>query len=153
VAVTLFLLKRARYAANLLGEMETISHIFAALDVSHAPDEQRAALFSYTWAVGHVAIADTRTFVRRHAWRNLEDAVMSAAEKLKAEGREEGREAGREEGRREGQAQALLTVMRSKFRVLSPAIESKIAAASTAQLAKWLERVSAAQGADDVIRD
>jgi hypothetical protein len=148
VAVALCLLKLARHAADLLAELEQISHVLAQLDASPVPDEQASALFTYTWTVGRVEVSEMRDFVRQHTWPNLENAVMTAAEKLKAEGRREGRQEGQQV-----LVRALLRQMRAKFPELPAEIERRVETASIDQLERWLEKILAAQRAEDVLSD
>jgi predicted transposase/invertase (TIGR01784 family) len=161
VALALFLLKRARYAPNLLEELEQISPVFDALERSSAPDEQRSALFMYTWAVGHVEVSEMSEFVRQHAWPKLQGAAMTTAEKLHAEGwargleegRAQGLEEGEERGRAQGLAHTLWKLMRTKFHDLTPELEQRIQAADLAQLEGWLDRVLLAECPEDVLGD
>jgi hypothetical protein len=151
VALTLFLLKRARSALNLLAELQQISSVFAALERSGAADEQCSALFAYSWAVAQVEVAEMSEFVREHAWPKLEGATMTTADKLRAEGWARGREEGLEEGRAEGLARALWKQLRAKFPHVSPELEQRIQAADVAQLELWLERVLGAEHPEDVV--
>jgi flagellar biosynthesis/type III secretory pathway protein FliH len=97
-----------------------------------------------------------RDFVRQHTWPNLENAVTTTAEKLKAEGRREGFVQGQQEGLMQAHqalVRALLKQMRAKFPELSVDVERKVEMASIAQLELWLERILTAQRPEDVVTD
>jgi hypothetical protein len=144
VAVTLFLFKRARYARDLLAELQEIAAVLQRLDASAPPDEQRSALLTYTWDVGGVDIPDLSDFVRKHTLPNLEATLMNTTEKLLA--------AGREEGRRAAKAETLLALLREKFGDVHARFEQQIGEASVTELDVWLKRVLVAQRAEDVIK-
>jgi hypothetical protein len=54
VTVTLFALKRARYADDLLGELTVIAQQFGELEYAAVPDEQLSALLEYIWTTARV---------------------------------------------------------------------------------------------------
>lgn len=71
--------------------------------------------------------------------RRVEDTAMTAAERLRAE------------GRAEGQAQLLLTQLTLRFAALPPDVQRRVAKASLAQLALYGERVLSAASLDEVL--
>lgn len=99
----------------------------------------------------------------------LEDAVMTAAEKLREEGRVKGHVEGRAEGLTEGHAEGLTeglkrgrleqhrVVLRrqliKKFGELPPPVEHRIEAASMPQLTAWSDAFASAHRLEDVFSD
>jgi predicted transposase YdaD len=73
---------------------------------------------------------------------------MTAAERLKAQGRAEGKA----EGKAEGQAQLLLRLLAVRFGTISPQVQQRVAQASLEQLALYGERVLSAASLDDVLK-
>jgi hypothetical protein len=124
------------------------------LDASATPDEQRSALFRYTWAVGGVEVSEMSDFVRKHTWPNLEGAVMTTAEKLRAEGLAKGRVEGLVAGLAMGQVQLLLKLVRVRFPgTVPPEVERAIATGTPAQIEKWALRFVFAKSAEEVIEE
>lgn len=73
---------------------------------------------------------------------------MTAAERLRAEGKAEGRA----EGKAEGQAQLLLRQLTLRFGALPPHVQRRVAEASFQQLALYAERVLSAASLDEVLK-
>lgn len=80
--------------------------------------------------------------------------MRTIAEKFRDEGREQGREQGRQEGREEGRQQELVIVLRTlliqRFGAITPALDTRIAKASRADLEHALERILTAPSAADI---
>jgi hypothetical protein len=79
--------------------------------------------------------------------RRVEETAMTAAERLKAEGRAQGRA----EGKAEGQALLLLKLLTLRFGELPQSAQARVTAASLAQLALYGERVLSAASLEDVL--
>jgi len=78
-------------------------------------------------------------------------AYVTSIERLaREEGWEEGREEGREEGEKHGEAKALLRLVQVKFGPPEPAVAARIAAAESAQVERWLERILTANSPDEL---
>ena len=81
-------------------------------------------------------------------------AVMTAAERLRRQGREEGRRQGREEGSEEGRKECareyLSMLLQVRFGELPEANLAAIGAAEKPQLDRWFERGLEAHALDDV---
>jgi hypothetical protein len=152
VALTLFVLQRARHATDLLGELRLLSEHLAALENERVPREQIATALWYIWHVGRIAPADLLAFTRSHAGPTLENIMKTAAEQLRDEGRAEGEAKGRAEGEAKGRAEALLKLIQLKFGAVPPDVACAIQAASVAQLDRWVERVLSAERAEDVVQ-
>ncbi len=80
----------------------------------------------------------------------IEQAAMTIAEQLIAEGRAKGRVEGRVEGRVPRRVEALTGLLRCKFGALPPALLTRMARADAAEVDVWLERVLFAATLDDV---
>jgi predicted transposase YdaD len=92
-----------------------------------------------------------RDFFEKLAPR-AEEVVMTAAEKLRAEGREEGREEGRAEGRERGKAELLLRQLPLRFGPLTKELQARVGDAGSDALDLWAERVLSASSIEDVFR-
>lgn len=75
---------------------------------------------------------------------------MTAAERLRREGRREGRKEGRREGREVSAREYLLTLLHARFGALPEAVLAAIGAAEKPQLDRWFERGLEARALDDV---
>ncbi len=82
---------------------------------------------------------------RLKAWYDEEKAAS------RAEGHQEGRTEGRQEGHQEGQCDLLANLLRFKFGPLDVAIESRLAAATPAELNRWAERMLSASSLSEVL--
>jgi hypothetical protein len=163
VTVTVFALKRARHADDLLSELLVIAQEFGALEHATVPDEQLAALLQYIWNIAGVDHAQLLRFTRSHAGPKLEGMMKTPAEQCRDEGRAEGRAEGLARGLAEGEArgeargeakgraEALLKLIQLKFGVVPSEVSGTIAAASIEQLDHWIARVLNAQSAADVV--
>jgi hypothetical protein len=80
-----------------------------------------------------------------------EEAYVTTAEMLRAEGREEGRQEGRAEGRISGRAEALAQLLAIKFGPLDPGTLATVNAASSSLLETWTARVLAAGTLEQVL--
>ena len=86
---------------------------------------------------------------------------MTAAERLRREGREEGEKEGRKEGHKEGSKEGskntgqkyLIAMLQGRFGALPEAVLAAIRAAENPQLDRWFERGLLARSLDDVFSD
>ncbi len=74
---------------------------------------------------------------------------MTAAERLRREGRKEGHKEGREENGR----QYLIAMLQARFGALPEAVLAAIRAAEKTQLDRWFQRGIMARSLDDVFSD
>jgi predicted transposase YdaD len=147
-------------AQQRLRWLELLSYIRAL--VYHERSSREQALLE------EVLEASVQTDEKR---REVSDMFRSAADDLKAEGRKEGRKKGREEGRKkgreegrkeghkegckegevQGRRQALLILLRMRFRELPPEVVAQVErTADISQLDAWLERVGVVSRLEDV---
>jgi predicted transposase/invertase (TIGR01784 family) len=80
-----------------------------------------------------------------------QEAVMTIAEELKAQGLKQGIQQGLEQGLVRGQRQALERQMTLKFGPLPDAVSARIQAATQEMLERWLERILTADTPDAVV--
>jgi flagellar biosynthesis/type III secretory pathway protein FliH len=74
------------------------------------------------------------------------ELMMTIAEQWEQQGLEKGME----KGRQEGEAKALLRRVQVKFGPPEPAVAARIAAADSAQVERWLERILTANRPDEL---
>ncbi len=152
VALTLFVLQRARHSTDLLSELRLLSGHLAALENERVPREQIATTLWYIWRVGRVSPADLLEFARSHAGPTLENIMKTAAEQLLDQGRAEGEARGRAEGEARGRAEALLKLVQLKFGAVPDDMAQAIQTASAEQLDRWLGRVLSSESCDEILR-
>jgi len=86
-----------------------------------------------------------------HAWgKDVEEAIVTAADQLREEGRRDGIAKGQLEGIVKGQRQTLLKQLQRKFGHVPEPITARVAAASSDDLDRWLDRILTAPTLDDV---
>jgi ribulose-5-phosphate 4-epimerase/fuculose-1-phosphate aldolase len=104
-------------------------------------------LMDYTWHVNpYVDREQLARRLRPLVGQEVEDAMMTYAEKLKQEGHDQGHR----EGQQEGQCKMLLRQLTRRFGVLPEAVEKRIARAEAAELQDWALRVLDARSLDEV---
>lgn len=105
------------------------------------------ALVTYIENVGE-APADRLQDLFAQLGRDAEEAYVTTADMLRAEGRSEGRH----EGRAEGRAETLLQLLTLKFGPLPQTVRDTVQAAGADQLETWTTRILTAQTLDQVLR-
>jgi hypothetical protein len=84
-----------------------------------------------------------------------QEVVMTAAERLRQEGRDEVMtlaENLRQEGRQEGQRRVLLKQLGLRFGQISPGILARVEQAGSDDLERWAERILTASSLDEVLQ-
>jgi hypothetical protein len=117
------------------------ARIAAWLDKVHAAhgyDDYRA-LLEYVWSAGRDP--GMIEAIVEHTGEDAEDSAMSAADWLRAQGREEGR------------AELLLRQLEHRFGPLPVALEAKVLAATTEQVERWALRVLTASSLAEALAD
>jgi hypothetical protein len=109
--------------------------------------EDFVALLTYIEHVGEAPAEELRDLFAQLG-SQAEEAYVTTAEMLRAEGRVEGRV----EGEARGRAEALVQLLTLKFGPLPPAVLDAVHGASVDQLETWTGRVLAARTLDDVLR-
>jgi predicted transposase/invertase (TIGR01784 family) len=119
-------------------------------EVWRAPNGRAALAFvvRYIFEIGgERPVKKLRELAAKQIGKDAEEAVMSYAEQLRAEGRKEGIR----EGRRKAQRDVLLRLLRARFGDLPEPAAARIKAAKATELAGWLDRVLDATTLDDVL--
>jgi len=151
VRLTLLLLKIAPGNPRLAKDLwPWVDELRAVLE---GPDgrEEFTALLRYIDLVGEADSRDQLYDLMAAVGPEAEDAYMTIAEMLRAEGRGEGRVEGRVEGRAEGRAEALVQLLTLKFGPLPDAALTTVRNASTDQLQTWTARVLTTDTLDQLL--
>jgi len=147
VRLTLLLLKIAPGNPRLAKDLRPwADELRAVLD---GPDgrEEFTALLRYIELVGEADTRDQLHDLMAALGPDAEEAYMTIAETLRAEGRVEGRVQGRVEGR----VETLLQLLALKFGPLPDAVLATVHNASTNQLQAWTARVLTADTLDQLL--
>jgi hypothetical protein len=137
-------------ADDLVNELTDWWDLVTELAGSGQGSEDLVLLFRYAHQVGDFDPGRLRPLVRGLG-KTVEESVMTAAERLRAEGRVEGHEKGKAEGQAEGQARLLLRLLTLRFGPLEPATEQRVRSAGTDELELMAERILSATNIADVL--
>ena len=147
-------MRDGRQLEVLLAHLATWAAELRELSGRDPDHEDRAALARYIFQVAGETPSELVRQRIAEAAPELEETMATVEEQLIQKGREQGLEQGLEQGREQGRALALretlLRLLRARFGAPDPAIEKRIAAASAAELDRWIERVLTAASPDDV---
>ena len=145
--LTLWALRDARSPDRLAGSLGRWAGAMAEL--LRAPNGREAlwTLFRYIAVVADDSVAATLSNALDAAQPDVKDALMTLAEKWKAEGEAKGRA----EGKAEGKADTLCKLLTLKFGELTEPMARRIASASEAELDRWVGRVLIADTLDAVL--
>jgi predicted transposase YdaD len=149
--MTLLLLKTAPGNPSLAADLRRwADDLRAVLD---RPDgiEDFVALVTYIETVGEIPTDELHDLFAQLGSK-AEEAYMTTAEMLRAEGRAEGEARGRAEGEARGRADALVQLLTHKFGPLPPAASERVRTASIDQLATWTTRAITADTLDEALR-
>ena len=87
--------------------------------------------------------------VGREIGKDVEEAIVTTADILRAEGRIQGRS----EGRSEGQREMLVRLLGKRFGALPEAAVARVNAAGLTELEAWFDRLLTAAKLSDVLGD
>jgi hypothetical protein len=157
--IALFALQRAHTAPDFVAELAGWMEVLRSLLATPQGLEDFALLMRYMYRTADFPSRQLRELVRELGPK-AEEVAMTAAERLKAEGRVEGKADGRVEGRAEGkaegkvagQAELLLKLLSLRFGELPDAARARVGGASVERLAIYAERVLTATSLDEVLR-
>jgi predicted transposase YdaD len=157
--LALFALQRARWAQDIVAELADWMDPMRDLIATPQGLEDFRLVIRYIHGTADFPLRQLLELVRQLGSR-AEEIAMTAAERLKAEGRAEGEAKGRAEGKAEGeargkvsgQAELLLKQLSLRFGELPNDARARVATASLEQLAVYAERVLSAPSLDDVLR-
>ncbi len=144
--LTLLALQRLRGTSDVIAELRRLLDLAEkVLDAPRGTDAF-AAVLSYILEVTNVARPELRELVRQLGPRG-EEAIMSTADVIRAEGRAEGRV----EGQAVERAEAVLRVLRVRGLAVSDEQRGRALACTDLEiLARWLDRAEIAASAEDV---
>jgi predicted transposase YdaD len=153
--ITLLLLKIAPGNPRLAADLRPWAGELRAVLDRPGGIEQFAAVLRYIEVVGEAPTDELHNLVATLG-PEAEEAYVTTAEMLRAEGeargRAEGEARGRAEGEARGRAEALIQMLTLKFGQLSRAALDTVHAASADQLQTWTARVLTADTLDQVLR-
>ena len=133
-------LKHAAYDPEFLDRLVHWAELLRRLLASAGGLADLSAVINYILEVTELSAADVRDVLEPRVGTQASEAVMSTAEKLRAE------------GRAEGEARVLAKVLTLKFGPLTDAVTARVRSASAEELELWTERVLSAATLDDVLR-
>jgi predicted transposase YdaD len=145
--VALFALQSAHTASDFVSELASWLDLLREVLARPQGLDDFALLMRYIHRTADFAPTQLRQLARQLGSK-AEEVAMTAAERLKAEGRAEGEE----HGKVAGQAELLLRLLSLRFGELSNEVRSQVAQASLQQLAVYAERVLSAGSLDEVLR-
>lgn len=157
--VTLFVMQRAPTARDFVSELADWLDPLRRLLVTAQGLEDFELVIRYIHQTADFPPQQLRKLVRQLGSR-AEEVAMTAAERLRAEGRAEGEAKGKAEGEAKGRAEGklggqtelLLKLLSLRFGELPDDVRARVAAASLEQLAVYAEQVLSAESLDDVLR-
>jgi hypothetical protein len=161
-AAGLMLLSRGRSAANLLDELRRWSDVFGQVAQAPSGIEALSALLEYAFRVGEVLPEELRQLALQLG-PAAQEAYMTAAQILiaqgeakgraegEAKGRAEGKAEGKAEGEAKGKAELLLRQLGLRFGALSEAVREQVLHAPPECLDVWAERVITAQSLEEIL--
>jgi predicted transposase YdaD len=155
VRITLLLLKIAAGNPRLADDLWRWADDLRAILDRPGGIEEFVALLRYIEIVGEAPTDELHDLVAQLG-PEAEEAYVTTAEMLRAEGeargRAEGEARGRAEGEARGRAEALVQLMTLKFGPLPQSALDAVHAAPTDQLETWTARVLTADALDEVLR-
>lgn len=131
---------------DLLAFLETLHDDLVEVAAAPGGAQQLYAAFTYIVNVSDVSTEELHPLASRLG-PVVQEALMTTAEKLRAEGRVEGRV----EGRAEGQAELLLEQLTVKFGPQPVEVQARVFTATSDQLHTWARRILAADSIDEVL--
>jgi predicted transposase/invertase (TIGR01784 family) len=144
--LALWCLKNSRNPEQLVAQIGRWGELMR--QVVHAPDGRAALgrIFRYMCEVDEtIGAEDLLRLVGREVGKDVEEAIVTTADMLRAEGRTQ--------GRAQGQREMLLKLLAKRFGALPEAAVARVDAAGTAELEAWFDRVLTASTLTDVLGD
>jgi predicted transposase YdaD len=141
--IVLFALQRSHTAPDFVAELASWMEVLRMLLATPQGLEDFGLLMRYIHRTADFPPTKLRELVRKLGPK-AEEVAMTAAERLKAEGRVEGKVV--------GQAELLLKQLSLRFGELPDAARARVVGANLEQLSLYAERVLTATSLDDVLR-
>ena len=148
--LTLWCLKNSRSPEQLVAQLGRWGELMR--QVVRAPDGMAAfgRIFGYMCEVDEtVGPEGLRRLVAREVGKDVEEAIVTTADMLRAEGRSKGLS----EGRSEMQREVLLKLLSKRFGALSEDAVARVNAAGPAELEQWFDRGLTAVTLAEVLGD
>ena len=148
--LSLFCLSRARKSGDVAAELAQ-SWQDRMREVADAPNGVAAlgTVLRYLLEASETPPERVRNLVRQLGPR-AEEAFMTGAQILRAEGKAEGEAKGKAEGEAKGKADTLLKLLELKFGALPDSTTRNVRGATLEQLDSWIERIFQATSLEDV---
>jgi predicted transposase YdaD len=147
--ITLLLLKAAAGNPQVTADLRPWAGQLRAVLDQPGGGEAFIALLTYIELVSEAPVGEVRDLAASLG-PDAEEAYVTTAEMLRAEGRTEGRAEGRTEGRAEGRAEALVQVLTVKFGPVPERMSKTVHEASSDQIQAWTTRAVTAETLDQV---
>ena len=144
--LALWCLKNSRSPEQLVAQVGRWGELMR--QVARAPNGREALsrIFRYMWEVDErMGVEELRRLVVREVGKDVEEAIVTTADKL--------REEGRSQGRSEGQREMLLKQLSKRFGELREDAVARVKAAGPAELEAWFDRVLTAPTLAGVLGD
>ncbi len=135
--LALWCLKNSRSPEQLVAQLGRWGELMR--QVARAPNGMAALgrIFRYMWEVDErVGAEELRRLIRREVGKDVEEAIVTTADMLRAEGHRRGQR----EGRSQGQREMLLRLLAKRFGALPEGAVARIDAAGSAELEAWFDR-------------
>jgi len=140
--LVLLCLQNARNPEQLLAQLGRWAPIWR--EVARVPHGMAAlaTVFRYIWeAHDRISVEELRALIAQEVGKDVEEAIVTAADLL------------REEGRKEGQRALLLKLLTTRFGPLPEDFMARLMAARTEEIERWADRVLTAPTLADVMAD
>jgi len=99
----------------------------------------------------HVSAKELGLLLATEVGDDAREIAMTAADRLRAEGREEGRKEGRREGSLKGRQKILLRQLEARFGKLPRAAKARVMSARVSQLDDWAVRVLSVSALEELL--
>jgi hypothetical protein len=148
--LALWCLKNSRSPGQLVAQLGRWGELMR--QVTRAPNGMAAigTIFRYMWeADEQLGVEELRQLVAREVGKDIEEAIVTTVDMLRAEGRSQGHS----EGHSEGQREMLLRQLGKRFGALPEDAVARVNAAGPTELEAWFDRVLTAASLAEVLRE
>ncbi|WP_428267124.1 Rpn family recombination-promoting nuclease/putative transposase [Haliangium sp.] len=140
--MTLWALKHTRHEPDIIEALRGVLDLLGAATAADGGRDVIVAVMEYLLSVGSASRESLAAFLREEALPETYEALMTAGELLRQEGRKE--------GRKEGQQELLLALLTARYGELPGAVVARVRAADVDALTTWGKRVLFAETLEDV---
>jgi hypothetical protein len=131
---------------RLFAFLRTLADLFQLL-----PDEDRILSFEYILEVTEPDPHAVQSALRDVVSTEVLEGVMTAAERLRSEGKLEGKLEGTREGKLEGKRSLFLRLLRGRFGEVGAEVEAQVLAADEGTVEAWFDRALTAASVREVL--